>query len=1404
MGVCVTKETTAQQTFDHCENKRLVVHDDKIQFPEFLHEDRSPFKTNAGAEAEKDAGTKEEETPSSSQNKNNEEVDKNTKTNEQPEKEETKPDTDNGNLEKIEMNGGTDEIKPGIDAVELENDEVKREMDKFNLNIDEEKSEGKGSREWELYETSAIEEEEIHEIPKKQEEVITGIDLVSAADVKHVNKNIAEENVAEEVYVTKRKESEDEKKLKIAYQKSLVFEVIKKLESPESAESEREKVDVSQISNNTSKVEANSAMLSKTAALARVSAVEEPEKIVNESMVAKSNDITEPTLNKSNWIPETTTSVGYSKELSHTNAAPKNDSIQSTDNLEVTTDHSKLSDEFLKPNSDEIESFVNPSETTFKHQTDIAQTSTDLSVTTNNTEAESKSVEVSYQRNPSPHQTENITLHDLKAQPIIIKFINEEDGQVIISQSNIPSNNEFYYISKDQSQLEKDVSETEILKDENLIPALDKVADACNGEGNETEEKGDTSKDSEIAGKESEVCTDVDDHKESEEGVNEQSEKNKHAIENIKKEDGIDTEIKMIEIDDAIEEVEKRGQFYLDDYSSKDSLSKTEENAVAKVDESEEKGEIYKIIPQNTEEVTHDAEKNQGLAVKTLEKEKEKKEKGNEQYVRTLEDEKSSRGEEFESKKGEHVTDSEKENQKIEITHKLTHDGALEKKSLELNEKEELKTIEKETFVEITPDDEEIMITELPVLQAQKVDIEIVTDFILLENNSKAGDDKHTLDENVTESNEDSNGKDGSEIGLSEDEHSEFQSETQGNEDGLKRNEVESISTETEFQKNETDDSAEKDVISKKEYEATFVEIKTGAIEKDNIENEAINGEEEGQMILPNSIDQQNQVKGERMPPKSTEETHIDVKETERKKKLSNENNIEPSDKQENAEEENLANEQKSVISDEILEVNPSESHETAEKKHENGKEMLQEETEDKPDELLLDKKIEDVVNEHDSDTESKSEGKEKLSEKQESVLKVDADNVKGRKVDLNEIDNTEGTEDLQGDLTFHKTPYPLPIQFDKASTFDLDVGRSVTVATPGHYLPEVFFADTIVQGGTFQIPCGRAKIEKRKLTAEIFKEITANRKYSATPAEEPQNEQNMKEVTESKMKSSKDIIITDKVDRSVQYSDNEENDRITDGKMKKLPDDLTPKQEQVLQNCNCEEDNTENVAESKIQPKNGKLHENVIPEPLVSTVTEKSFETNDGKADAADIEKVRKDLVGTDEKEKPLEIDCTEQQPETLIKETHEKPIVSTDSREKEKPEKNIVQLKPAENEECKGNIVEILKETEKQKKHPVAEAYGESSGEETIEEAQLDDHNLIDAVAKEQQPKMQSQDYMVPVSPQVLKDGEDVVYTEHELMSNTDNIISEIELDPDKSDLQNEVRLCITSAISKILKTV
>ena len=59
MRVCVTKETTAQQTFDHYESKRLVARDDEIQLPEFLHEDRSPFNTDAGAAAKKDSGTKE-------------------------------------------------------------------------------------------------------------------------------------------------------------------------------------------------------------------------------------------------------------------------------------------------------------------------------------------------------------------------------------------------------------------------------------------------------------------------------------------------------------------------------------------------------------------------------------------------------------------------------------------------------------------------------------------------------------------------------------------------------------------------------------------------------------------------------------------------------------------------------------------------------------------------------------------------------------------------------------------------------------------------------------------------------------------------------------------------------------------------------------------------------------------------------------------------------------------------------------------------------------------------------------------------------------------------------------------------------------------------------------------------
>ena len=1402
MRVCVTKETTAQQTFDHCESKRLVARGNEIQFPEFLHEDRSPFNTDAKAAAKKDAGTKEEETPLRSENKNNEEVDKNPETNEQPEKEETKPDTDDGKLEKNEMNDGADGTKLRIDAVERENDEVKHEFNKFNHNMDEQKLEEKCSKEWELYETSAIEEEEIHEIPKNQEEVIIGIDLLTAEDVTHVKKNIVEENVAEEVYVAIRKGSEDKKKLEITYRKSIYLGLTKGLESQESAESESEKVHVNQSPNNTSKVEANNSM-SKTTAT-RVSVLEEPEKIVNEVTVKESNDITESTLNNSKWIPETTTSTSDSKELlSATDVGPKNNSIQSTDNIKVTRDHSNLSDEFMKPNSDETESFVHPSEPTFKHQTDIAKTSTDLSVTSNNAETEIKSVEVSYQRNPSLHQTENITLHDLKAQPIIIKLINEEDGEVIISQSDTPSNNEFYYVSEDPSQLKKDVPETEILKDENLVPALDKVADACNRGGNETEGRGDTTNDSEIAGKESEVRTGVDEHKESEEGVNEQSEKNRHSIENIKQEDGIETEIKMIEIDDAIEEVEKPGQFYLDDHSLKGSLSKTEGNANPKVDESEKKGEVCKIIPQNKEEVTHDTEQKRNLEVKILEKEKEKEEKGNEQYVKILEDEKSSRAEEFESKKGEQKN-SEKENEKIETKHKPTHDGVLEKKYLELNDKEESKTIGEERFVEITPDDEEIMITELPVLQAQKVDIETVSDLTLLENNFTAGDGEHTLDnENLTESNENSTEKDYSETKLSWDEHSKVHSETQGDEDSLKRNKVESISTETKFQKNKTDDLAVKDVISKEEYEATFVKNKADVIEKGNLENEVINGQEEGQLILPNSFDQQNHLKGEGMPLKVTEEIHIDTKEFERKKTLPNENITEPSDKQVNAEEENLANEQKGLISDEILEANPSESHKTAEKKHENVKKMLKEETEDKLDELLFDQKIEDVVNEHKSDTESKSEGEERLSEKQEIVLEVDAEDVKRREADPNESGNTEDTDDLQGDLTFQKTPFPLPVRFDKASTFVLDVGRSVTVATPGDYVPETFFADTIVQAGTFQIPFGRAKIEKRKLTDELFKDITENRKYS-TPAEEPQNEQNMKEVTESKIKRSKEIITTDKVDRSVQYSDNEESDRVSEGKMKKLPGGLTPKQ--VLENRNCEEDNTGNVAESKTQQENEKFHENVIAEPLASRITEKSrHETADGNVDGDDIEKIGEDSVETEVKEKPLEIGCTEQSPETLIEETYQKPVVSMGSREKQEPEKDIVQLKQAETEECKDNIVEILNEREKELDYPVAEVYGESSGEKTPEEADLDGHDLIDAVAKEQQSKIQNQDYMVPVSPQVLKDSTDVTYTEHELTSMTDNIISDIESSgPDKSDLQNEVKLCTTSVISKILKSV
>ena len=1403
MRVCITKEATAQQTFDHCESKRLVARDDEIQFPEFLHEDRSPFNTDAGAAAKKDAGTKEEETPLRSENKNNEEVDKNPETNEQPEKEETKPDTEDGKLEKNEMNDGADGTKLRIDAVERENDEVNHEFNEFNHNIDEQKLEEKCSKEWELYETSAIEEEEIHEIPKNQEEVIIGIDLLTVEDVTHVKKNIIEENVAEEVYVAIRKGSEDKKKLEITYRKSLYLGLTKGLKSQESAESESEKVDVNQSPNNTSKVEANNSK-SKTTAT-RVSVLGEPEKIVNEVTVTESNDITESTLNNSKWIPGTTTSISDSKELlSATDVGPKNNSIQSTDNIKVTRDHSNLSDEFMEPNSDEIESFVHPSEPTFKHQTDIAETSTDLPVTSNNPETESKSVEVSYQRNPSLHQTENITLHDLKAQPIIIKLINEEDGEVIISQSDTPSNNEFYNVSEDPSQLENDVPETEILKDENLVPALDKVADACNGGGNETEEKGDTTNDSEIAGKESEVRTGADDHKESEEGVNEQSEKNRYSIENIKQEDGIETEIKMIETDDAIEEVEKPGQFYLDDHSSKGSLNKTDGNANTKVDESEKKGEVCKIIPQNKEEVTHDTEEKQSLEVKILEKEKEKEEKGNEQYVKILEDENSSRAEEFESKKGEQKN-SEKENQKIETTHKPTHDGVLEKKSLELNDKEESKAIGEERFVEITPDDEEIMITELPVLQAQKVDIETVSDLTLLENNFTAGDGEHTLDnENLTESNEDSTEKDYSEIKLSWDEHSKVQSETQGDEDSLKRNKVKSISTETEFQKNKTDDLAVKDVISKEEYEATFVKNKADVTEKGNVENEVINGQEEGQLILPNSFDQQNHLKGEGIPSKVTEEIHTDTKEFERKKRLPNENITEPSDKQVNAEEENLANEQKGLISDEILEANSSESHKAAEKKHENVEKMLKEETEDKLDELLFDQKIEDVVNEHKSDTESKSEREERLSEKQEIVLEVDAEDVKSREADPNESGNTEDTDDLQGDLTFQKIPFPLLVRFNKASTFVLDVGRSVTVATPGHYVPETFFADTIVQGGTFQIPCGRAKIEKRKLTDELFKEITENRKYSATPAEEPQNEQNTKEVTESKIKPSKEIIITDKVDRSVQYSDNEESDRVSEDKMKKLPGDLTPKQ--VLENRTWEEDNTENVAESKTQQENEKFHENVIVEPLASVITEKSrHETDDGNVDAGDIEKIGEDSVETEVKEKPLEIGCTEQPPETLIEETYQKPVVSIGSREKEEPEKNIVQLKQAENEECKDNIVEILKEKEKELDYPVAEVDGESSGEKTPEETELDDHDLIDAVAKEQQSKIQNQDYMVPVSPQVLKDSTDVTYTEHELTSMTDNMISDIESsDPDKSDLQNEVKLRTTSVVSKILKSV
>ena len=1388
MGVCVTKETTAQQTFDHCENERLLVaRDDKIQFPEFLHEDRLPFTTDTGAVAKKDGGTKEEETPLSSENKNNEEVDKNPKTNKQPEKEETKPDTDDGELEKNELNDGVCETKSGIDAVEHENDKVKHEMDKFNLNIDEQNSEEKGSKEWELIETSAIEEEEIHEIPKKQEEVIIDIDMVTAVDVNHVRKNIIEENLAEEVYVTKRKESENEKKLEITYQKSL--EVIKILESQESTESEPEKVDVSQPSNHSSKVEANNAVLSKTTA-ATVSAVEEPEKIVYESSVATSNDIIEPSLNNSKWVPETTTSVmDFEKLVSDTNEVPKNDSIQSTDNIEVTTDRSKLSDEFIKPNSGETEPFINLSDQTLKHQTDVLETSTDLSVTTNTAENKTKSVKISCQRNPTPYQTENIALHDLKAEPIIIKLINEKAEEEIISQSDTPSNSESYYVSKDPSQLEKDVSETKILKDENLILALDKTTDACDGEGKETEEKGDTSKDSEIAAKESEVCT--DNHKGSQEGVNEQSQEKAHDIEDIKQEDGVETEIKMIEIDDAIEEVEKPGHFYLDDHSSKDSLTETEEYAITKVDESEEKGDVCKIIPQNTEEAIHDTKENQYLEVKTLEKEKEREEKGIEEYVRIFEDEKSSREEEFENKKCELVTDSEKGNQQIETTHKPTHDRAVEKKSLELNEKEESKTIEKEKFIEIAPDVEEIMITELPVLQAQKVDIEIFTDLTLLENNSTAGDDDHTLDENVTETNEDSTEKHGSDIRLSNDERSQVQSETQGNEDVLKRNEVESISTETELQKNETDDSALKDVISEEEHEANFVKNKNDAIEKDDIENPTINGEEDRKSFLSSSIDLQNQVKGEGIPSKLTEETHVDVGEIERKRTLSNENKIEPSDKQENMEEENLANEQKSVILNEILEPESLETE--AEKMHENGKKMLQgDKKEDNPDELLFHEKIE-----------SKSEDEEKLSEKQEDVLEVDTEDVKGREVDPNEPGNTEDTEDLQRDLTFHKTPYPLGIRFDKASTFELEVGRSVTIATPGHYVPEIFFADTVVQGGTFQIPCGRAKIEKRKLRAELFKEITENRQYSATPAEEPQNEQNMKEVTKSKMKPSKEIIITDKADRSVQYSDNEEIDEVTEDKMKKLPDDLTPKQEEVLENCNFEEDITENVAELKIQLENEKFHENVTAEPLVSMITEKSFETYDGKADTGDIDKVGEDLVGPEEKGKPLEIDYNEQLPETPIEETYEKPVISTDSREKEEPEKNILQLKPAKNEDCKGNIVETLKETEKKLEHPMAEAYGEGSGENTPEEVQFDDYDLIDAVSKEQQPKTQSQDYIVPV----LKDGTDVIYTDHELTSNNDNIISDIEIEssgPDKSDLQNEVRLCTKSVISNIFERV
>ena len=1402
MGVCVTKETTSQQTFDHYENERLLVaRDDKIQFPEFLHEDRLPFTTDTGAAAKKDGGTKEEETPLSSENKNNEEVDKTPKTNKKPEKEETKPDKDDGEMEKNELNDGVCETKSGIDAVEHENDKVKHEMDKFNSNIDEQNSEEKGSKEWEFIETSAIKEEEIHEIPKKQEEVIIDIDMVTAVDVNHARKNIIEENLAEEVHVAKRNESEDEKKLEITYQKSL--EVIKILESLESAESEPGKVDVNQPSKHSSKVEANNAMLSKTTA-ATVSTVEEPEKIVYESPVATSNDIIEPSLNNSKWVPETTTSVmDFDKLVSDTNEVPKNDSIQSTDNIELTKDRSKLSNEFIKPNSGEIEPFINLSDPTLKHQTDILETSTDLSVTTNNAGNKTKSVEISCQRNPTPHQTENIALHDLKAEPVIIKLINEKDEEETISQSDTPSNSEPYYVSKDPSQLEKDISETKILKDENLILALDKTTDACDGEGKETEEKGDTSKDSEIAAKESAVCT--GNHKESQEGVNEQSQEKTHDIEDIKQEDGVETEIKMIEIDDAIEEVEKPGHFYLDDHSSKDSLTETEEYAITKVDESEEKGDVCKIIPQNTEEAIHDTKENQYLEVKTLEKEKEREEKGIEEYVRIFEDEKSSREEEFENKKCELVTDSEKGNQQIETTHKPKHDRAVEKKSLELNEKEESKTIEKEKFVEIAPDAEEIMITELPVLQAQKVDIEIVTDLTLLENNSTAGDDDHTLDENVTETNEDSTEKHGSDIRLPDDERSQVQSETQGNEDVLKRNEVESISTETKLQKNETDNSALKDVISKEEHEANFVENKNGAIEKDDIENPTINGEEEGKSVLPSSIDLQNQVKGEGIPSKLTEETHVDVGEIERKRILSNEKKIKPSDKQENVKEENLANEQKSVISNEILEPNPSGSLETeAEKMYENGKKMLQEERkEHKPDELLFDEKIEDDVNEHKSDTESKSEGEEKLSEKQEHVLEVDTEDVEGTGADPNESGNTEDTEDLQGDLAFLQTPYPLPIRFDKASTFDLEVGRSVTVATPGHYVPEIFFADTVVQGGTFQIPCGRAIIEKRKLTAELFKEITENRQYSATPAEEPQNEQNKKEVTKSKMKPSKEIIITDKVDRSVQYSDNEENDEVTEDKMKKLPDDLTPKQEQVLENRNCEEDITENVAKLKIQLENGKLHENAIAEPLVPMITEKSFETNDGKVDTGDIDKEGEDSVGPEEKEKPREIDYIEQLPETPIEETYEKPIVSTGSWEKEEPEKNILQLKPAKNEDCKGNIVEILKETEKKLEHPVAEAYGEGSGENTPEEVQLDDYDLIDAVSKEQQPKTQSQDYIVPV----MKDGTDVIYTDHELTSNNDNIINDIEIEssgPDKSDLQNEVRLCTKSVINNIFESV